>query len=201
MIMCTTLIFSFTNILEPLKTLILLLDNDSIKENLLVLFCAMLLSGSQSIAFSMLLHVPKVHTTIKLFTESVTKLFAGFITYFAYLLIRYQNENTVVDIRLIFFFLLTTIFLGFIAAYRARTIVTDIESLHDCEFKKLKCLKHETRDCSHPEILDPETQFRCVEEMRYGKAAIIVMPSTFFFLISFLAALVSSFLFYVEPKH
>lgn len=175
-----------SDIINIFKNLKNLFWNDFTKDNLLVLFSNTFLSITASILFSTVFGTPRLHSTIKTWSETLTRVHFAFFTYYAYLFITYNNAREVLLFLSIGFVLLA------LSGHFTRRINTNLR-FHTCTFTKKYCESHEKKTCSLKElIVDPN---QCETPVEYIEAFNVIRSNIFISLIGLLTALISCFYF------
>lgn len=141
------------------------------KENLAALATNIILGGAASVLFSLTYGTPRLHSTIKLWSETLTRLQWAATSYYIYLMITNKdNAQFVVVFGAISFGLMV------FSAWFTKGIVTDIDKKHICTFDSIQCPVTDRRNCSFPKpiIIDRN---QCLTEITWWHFGKILFPN------------------------
>lgn len=169
------------------NTCLYYLKQPSIQENLVVLSTNVILSAFTSVLFSTVFGTPRLHSTIKMWSESLTRVHFAVFSFYAYLVVTYN------DTRFIFMFLAMALLLVGLSGFFTKKINSNIEILHKCTFTKTACVLQTRKDCKVKEtIIDPHS---CLTYQSYWTAFKIISANFLLALAGIGIALFTCFLF------
>lgn len=159
------------------------------KENLAALATNLILGVGSSVLFSLTFGTPRLHSTLKLWSETLTRLQWAITSYYIYLTIT-NKDNAVFVIA----FGALSFTLVMFSAWFTRTITTDIHKSHECTFTSVSCPVTDRRHCAFPKpiILDRN---QCNNPIRWWQFIRILLPNFGIALASLATALFTALYF------
>lgn len=163
------------------------LRQQSIQDNLIVLSTNVILSVFTSILFSTVFGTPRLHSTIKMCSEILTRVHFAIFSFYAYLVVTYD------DARFIFMFLAIALLLVGLSGFFTKKINSDIETLHKCTFTVVPCTLQKRKDCKVKETV--VNQYTCLTYQSYWTAFKIISPNILLAFTGVGIAILTCFLF------
>lgn len=176
--------------LYSLLTLITVeINNLSQRENLAVLASNVILGTSASVLFALLFGTPRLHSTIKLWSETLTRLQWAITSYYIYLMVTYKDQSQFISV----FWALSFAFVVF-SGWFTRKITTEIQDLHNCDFTFEECPVKDRKQCKFPKAV--VNSHDCLLPMSRGQFIRLLLPNFVCALLSLSVAIYTAILFF-----